>query len=229
MVSPVDDLAVWADPSAYSCRVRQMSVDLLDRFAVRELVENWFVYRDNRDWEKFLTVWHDDGVMMTTWGGRTSAQGFAEAAQRGYDRGDRMLHECGPTAVELSGDRAIAQTKLRIMQRGSVEGVVCDVDCIGRVYDFVERREDRWGIVVRQPIYERDFIRPVDPSASIALEPDRLAALPDGYARLGYLQASLGYAIKPDMPTSCGPQLEALLTAGAAWLAGGDLGWPPPP
>ena len=47
--------------------------------------------------------------------------GFAEAAQRGYERGDRMLHECGPTAVELRGEKAIAQSKLQIMQRGPVD------------------------------------------------------------------------------------------------------------
>jgi len=204
-----------------------MSDELIHRLAIRELTESWFVYRDNRDWEKFLAVWHEDGVMMTTWGGQTTPRGFADAAQRGYDRGDRMLHECGPTTVELRGDRAISESKLRIMQRGLLDGVLCDVDCIGRVYDFVERRSGQWGIVLRQPIYERDFIRPVDPSESVALDPDRLAALPDGYARLGYLQAGLGYTIKSDMPTSSGPELEALLAAGEAWLAGGALAWPP--
>jgi hypothetical protein len=199
--------------------------ELLDRLAIRELVENWFIHRDNRDWEKFLTVWHDDGVMMTTWGGRTSPQGFADAAQAGYDRGDRMLHGCGPTNVELAGDRAIAQGKLRIMQRGPVEGVLCDVTCIGRVYDFYEKREGRWGLVLRQPIYERDFITPVDPAHTVTLDADRLAALPDGYARLGYLQAGLGYEIKPDMPTASGPELEALLEQGRTWLTGGALTW----
>lgn len=162
-----------------------MNDELLRRLAVREVVENWFVYRDNRDWEKFLTVWHADGVMMTTWGGQTMPQGFADAAQRGYDQGDRMLRECGPTAVEIRGERAIAQAKLRIMQRGPVEGVECDVDCIGRVYDFVERRAGRWGIVLRQPIYERDFIRPVDPAQTARLDAEKLAALADGCARLG--------------------------------------------
>lgn len=199
--------------------------ELLDRLAVRELTEDWFIHRDNRDWDKFLTVWHEDGVMMTTWGGRTSPRGFAEAAQRGYDRGERMLHACGPTNVELAGDRAIAQSKLRIMQRGLVEGVECDVTCIGRVYDFHERREGRWGLVLRQPIYERDFITPVDPAQTVTLDPDKLGRLPDGYARLGYLQADLGYKIKPDMPTAAGPELEALLAQGRAWLAGEPLTW----
>ena len=204
-----------------------MTNELLDRLAVAEVTENWFVYRDNRDWEMFLTVWHEDGVMMTTWGGQTTPQGFAEAAQRGYDNGDRMLHECGPTAVRLSGDRAISQSKLRIMQRGPVKEVLCDVTCIGRVYDFVERRAGRWGIVLRQPIYERDVIAPVDPAQSVELTSDELASLPDGYARLGYLQAGLGYTIKADMPTSSGPELATLLAAGEQWLAGGALDWPP--
>ncbi|MGH2893784.1 MAG: nuclear transport factor 2 family protein [Solirubrobacteraceae bacterium] len=199
--------------------------DLLDRLAIRELVENWFVHRDNRDWERFFEVWHDDGVMMTTWGGRTTPHGFAEAAQRGYDRGDRMLHACGPTNVELAGDRAIAQSKLRIMQRGLMEGVECDVTCIGRVYDFYERRGGRWGLVLRQPIYECDFIAPVDPADTVTLDPDKLARLPDGYARLGYLQAGLGYTIKPDMPTESGRELEALLAQGRSWLEGGELTW----
>ena len=29
--------------------------------AIRELVENWVVWRDAGDWERFRTVWHDDG------------------------------------------------------------------------------------------------------------------------------------------------------------------------
>ena len=43
---------------------------MLDRLAIRELVDNWSLYRDNRDWERFFTVWHEGGAMMTTWGGK---------------------------------------------------------------------------------------------------------------------------------------------------------------
>ena len=56
-------------------------------------------------------------------------------------------------------------SKLRIQQRGPVEGVACDVVCIGVNYDFMERRDGRWGLVLRQPVYERDFIDPVDPQS----------------------------------------------------------------
>ena len=205
--------------------VTSTAQDLLDRLAIRELADNWLTYRDNRDWEKFLTVWHDDGMMVTTWGGLTTPQGFAEAAQRGYERGDRMLHSNGGTTVELAGDRAIGSTKMRIMQRGPVEGVECDVTCIGRNFDFFERRDERWGMVLRQPIYERDFLVPTDPSQAPRLDPEKLALYPDGYARLAYLQAGLGYEIKRDMPTAEGPELEALLDQARRWLAGDELTW----
>jgi hypothetical protein len=199
--------------------------ELLDRLAIRELADNWLTYRDNRDWEKFLQVWHEDGVMMTTWGGKTSPQGFADAADAGYARGDRMLHSNGGTTVELAGDRAIGQTKMRIMQRGPVDGVLCDVTCIGRNFDFYEKRDGRWGLVLRQPIYERDFIVPVNPDETVTLDPEIMARRPEGYQRLAYLQEGLGYTIKPDMPTESGPELEALLAQAKTWLEGGELTW----
>jgi hypothetical protein len=199
--------------------------ELLDRLAVRELADNWALWRDAREWDKWLTVWHDDGVMMTTWGGRTTPQQFADKAEAGYSRGDRMLHSNGGTTVELAGDRALSQTKLRIMQRGAVEGVQCEVTCIGRNYDFCERRGGRWGMVLRQPIYERDMIAPVDPAQRVTLDERKLASFPEGYARLAYLQAELGYTIKPDMPRLEGPELAALYEQGQAWLAGEELTW----
>ena len=32
-----------------------------DRLAIREVVENWVLWRDSADWERFETVWHPDG------------------------------------------------------------------------------------------------------------------------------------------------------------------------
>lgn len=200
---------------------------LLDRLAIRELVEGWLVHRDAQDWEKFLGVWHDGGFTMTTWGGKASPQDFVKAASKGYAQGDRMLHSAGGMAADVNGNRAISQSKFRIMQRGPVNGVLCDVTCIGRNYDFFEKRDGRWGLVVRQPIYERDGIVPVDPNETVRLDPDELARFPEGYARLALLQEGLGYTIKPDMPVLEGAEVEALRAAGAKWLAGEELAWPP--
>ena len=44
-----------------------MDQDLLDRLELRQLIDNWAIWRDAGMWEKFRTVWHDDGRMMATW------------------------------------------------------------------------------------------------------------------------------------------------------------------
>ena len=38
-----------------------------DRRAIRDLLENWVVWRDAGHWERFRGVWHSDGRMMATW------------------------------------------------------------------------------------------------------------------------------------------------------------------
>ena len=37
-----------------------------DKLTIRELVENWAVWRDARLWDRFRTVWHPEGRMMAT-------------------------------------------------------------------------------------------------------------------------------------------------------------------
>jgi hypothetical protein len=112
---------------------------------------------------------------------------------------------------------------MTISQRGLVQGVLCDVVCTGRFYDFLEKRSRRWGLVLRQPIYEKDRIDPVDPAAKLELDQAALAALPAGYRHLAYIQIGIGYKVKMDMPQLTGPEVDALYARGVAWLAGGGL------
>jgi hypothetical protein len=190
--------------------------------AVRRLVENWVVWRDAGDWARFRTVWHDDGRMMATWF-QGSCDDFIRVSREGFERGVRILHFLGGTSVELADGRAVSQTKMTITQRAPVEGVECDVVCTGRFYDFLEQRGGRWGLVLRQPIYEQDRIDPVDPAAGLLLDATLLHSFPVGYRHLAYLQTGLGFSVKRDMPGLTGPEVEALYASGAAWLAGEAL------
>jgi hypothetical protein len=190
-----------------------------DRFAIRELIENWAVWRDAGDWDRFATVWHDDGWMSATWF-QGSAADFIRVTREGWDKGVSILHFLGGTSIDLAGGRAIAQTKMTISQRGQVYGVDCDVVCTGRFFDFLEKRKEKWGLVRRQPIYEKDRIDPVSPSAALKLEETRLAQFPQGYRHLAYIQEEIGYRVKRDMPGLRGPEVEALYAQGRDWLAG---------
>ena len=196
-----------------------------DRQRIRELVENWVVWRDAGDWEAFATVWHEDGFMMATWF-QGPAREFIRVSREGFERGVSILHFLGGHTAEVAGDRAIAQTKMTISQRADVHGVPCDVVCTGRFYDFLERRDGRWGIVLRQPIYEKDRLDPIEPSATVTLDPELLGRFPAGYRHLAYVQSGLGYKVKPDMPGLAGEQVQRLYRRGAGWLAGAALGDP---
>ena len=190
---------------------------LLEKQRIREVVENWVVLRDSGQWEKFKSVWHSDGVMMATWF-QGHYEEFIKVSIEGWNKGVSILHFLGGCSVDLNGDRAIAQTKMTITQRGPVDGVVCDVVCTGRFYDFMEKREGRWGVVLRQPIYEKDRLNPLDPAANLQLDQELLNRFPEGYRHLAYIQTKLGFTVKPDMPQLKGPAVEALYQRGQDWL-----------
>jgi hypothetical protein len=190
-----------------------------DKLAIIETVQNWALWRDAGDWERFGTVWHDDGWMTATWF-QGPAQKFIEVSRAGFERGVSILHFLGGSSVDLAGARAIAQTKMTINQRAQVDGVLVDVVCTGRFFDFFDKRAGRWAIVRRQPIYEKDRLDPVDPSANLKLDPALLNRFPEGYRHLAYLQTKNGFAIKLDLPQLKGPVVERLYAHGRAWLQG---------
>jgi hypothetical protein len=194
--------------------------DIADRAEIRDLIENWVLWRDARQWDRFRTLWHADGRMWATWFQGTFEE-FIKVSQEGWERGARISHMLGGSTIDIKGGRAVAQTKIAITQRAEVEGVLCDVTCTGRAYDLLAKRDSRWGIVLRRHIYEKDRIDPVDPAATLKLDRDLLVQFPQGYRHLAYLQSKLGYKIRLDLPGLDGPELEALYAQGAAWLAGG--------
>jgi hypothetical protein len=203
-----------------------------EEFRIRRVIETWAIARDSGDWAAFASVWHDDGWMTATWFQGPAAE-FVRVSQAGFEAGVNILHFLGGTISTLSantgsantgaGDRAVAQTKMQIMQRAEVHGVTADVTCTGRFYDFLARRDGRWGIVRRQPIYEKDRLDPVDPAAKLALDAELLQRFPEGYRHLAYLQSRIGYKVKTDMPAIEGPELDQLYARGARWLTGEKL------
>jgi hypothetical protein len=193
-----------------------------DCAAIRDLIERWVIWRDAGDWERFRTLWHDDGVMSATWT-LSPVDEFIAASRKAMEAGMSAIHFLGGQAIDVTGDRAVAQTKMTISLRGPLEGVVCDIVCTGRFYDFLERRAERWGLVFRQPIYEKDRADAVDPGQRPVLDRELLARFPEGYRHLAYFQSRLGLTVATDLPGARGDALQRLLERGAAWLAGTNV------
>ena len=196
--------------------------DQADRFEIRSVIEDWVVFRDAMMFDDLLSLWHDDGRMMTTWSQVTAAE-FVARSRAAVANGVVVHHLLGGCHIDVAGDRAVAQTKTTITQRAPIDGILCDATCVTRFYDLFERRGGAWKIVLRHPIYERDRLETVTPGPVPALDPELLASFPDGYRHLGYLQATLGLTVKRDMPGLTGPEVEALYAQGAAWLRGEPL------
>ena len=109
---------------------------------------------------------------------------------------------------------------MTITQRVDVHHTLCDVVCTGRFYDFFARRDGRWGMVLRQPIYEIDRMTPASPVPMPPLDAELLSRFPEGYRHLAYVQTLVGYEVKRNMPGLDGPELERLYEQGADWLRG---------
>ena len=193
-----------------------------DRVAIRDLIERWVIWRDAGDWERFRTLWHDDGRMSATWT-QSPVDQFIASSRKAMAAGMSAMHFLGGQTIDLAGDRAVSQVKMTISVRGQLEGVACDIVSSGRFYDFLERRSERWGLVFRQPIYEKDRADPIDSSARLSLDRTLLESFPEGYRHLAYFQTKLGFAVKTDLPGATGATLDALYARGAAWLAGTNV------
>lgn len=194
---------------------------LLDRLAIRELLENWVLWRDAGQWDRFATVWHAGGRMNASWF-QSDATDFIAGCRKAFDAGMVGMHSLGGSTIEVRGSRAVAYTKMQITQRAPLNGVSVDVICDGRFADALERRDGRWGMVWRQPIYELDRLIVLDPAATLALDADLLQSFPQGYRHLGYLQTQLGFDVSRTLPGTRGLEVEALYSRLEGWLEGAD-------
>lgn len=192
------------------------------KVAIREVIENWAIWRDSGDFENLATCYHDDGRMVATWFAGPAAQ-FIAGCKTGFEKGAIVQHFLGGISITLKGARAIAQTKMMILSRSTLEDMPCDTTCVGRFYDFFEERGGRWAIVLRQPIYEKDRFDMLDPSHQPKLDPQLLARFPVGYRFMGYAQTKEGRTVNPSLPGLHGAEVLSLYDDGEAWLAGKNL------
>ena len=109
---------------------------------------------------------------------------------------------------------------MTISQRAKVDDVLCDVVCTGRFYDFFEKR-GRWGLVLRQPIYEKDRLDPLDPSAKLDSTRPCWRAFPKATATSPICRRASATRSSRDMPGLDGPEVDGAVREGRAVAEGG--------
>ena len=194
-----------------------MDTEFYERLILREIIENWAIWRDTANWKEFRSLWHDDGVMSATMF-QGPVNDFIKQAQESHEKGIRAQHVLGGSSINVVHNRATAQTRATIGQRAKIHKVICDVICTIQFVDLFEKRDEKWGLVFRQGVYEKDRLDPVDTSKTVILDKNILAKFPEGYCHLAYLQTNAGLDVKTDMPGSSGPEFEALIYKMKNWI-----------
>ena len=188
-----------------------------DRLEITQAVAHWALWRDTGRWERLRGLYTDDAIQHTTWFVGPAREFIERVASRPLGGSQHFVGAC---AVELNGDRAIAETRLVLLVRGTLQGAEVDVTCYARSYDRFVRAAGAWRMQRREMIYERDRLDPVDPAARLVLDQAALARYPAGYRHLAFLQAAGGARITPDLPVPGSEQLMRLYAEGENWLRG---------
>ena len=199
-----------------------MTEELLDKLAIRELLENWAVWRDAGYWERSAPVWHDDGFMMATWFQGTADE-FISMSRAGFERGVNILHFLGGCSIDLAGNRAVSQMKMTISQRAPVHDVMVDVLVHRPVSRLPRKAQRQMGFGPAARVLQKDRMDPVDPAQTVKLDPAVLGRFPVGYRNLAHLQSGLGFNVKLDLPGLAGPANDKLYAFGKTWLEGGSI------
>lgn len=193
--------------------------EVMDKLAIREVIESWAIWRDSGDFDRLRTCFHDDGRMTATWFSG-SADDFVARAKAGFAKGSMSSHVLGAISIDVADKRAVAQTRMTITSRDIVGGALYDFTCQGRFYDLFEKRQGRWAIADRRLTYEKDRADPVFPGEVHVFDKALLDSFPDGYRFLAYAQTKRGLDVTRTLPGLRGPEVEALYARGKAWLAG---------
>ncbi|MBL0421552.1 nuclear transport factor 2 family protein [Ramlibacter sp. AW1] len=192
--------------------------ELLDRAAITRVVQDWGLARDAGRWSQLRACFTADATMHTTWFVGSAAE-FVERSIQAALAGVRSQHFIGAATITLRGNKAVVETRMILMLRAMLAGEEVDATCWGRFHDRFVRDAGVWRIKQRVPVYEKDRLDPVNPAATLHLDPDLLARNPVGYRHLAYLQSQVGAAITPGLPTPDSTALVHLEAASAAWLA----------
>ena len=196
--------------------------ELLDQFRIAQLAQNWGNWRDTGKWDELRNCYTPDATMVTSWY-KGSASGFLEASEQGRakqprDRGG--LHIIGGTTSEVTGNRATCETRITLLLRSVVHGKLVDITVYGRFIDCLLKTDGRWRIQAREPVYDKDNLRTVDPGDTLTLDATELAKYPYGFRHLAYVQASDGLNITLSIPDPYSKEEQAIYARGKAWLGG---------
>lgn len=185
--------------------------ELLDKNAVRELIEFERFCRDNALWDEMRRCFMPGATVTVSWyqGG---AAGFIDASRR---MESPAPHKLNNTLVWLNEKKAVAVTMASIQIRKTINKVPCDMVSYVRFLYKTQKVDSEWFVESMDCIYEKDCLVPVLPGGFTSGSP----VVRKSYSTLAAVLGAEGYPIAGDLPGDDLPEtVHALLREAEGWL-----------
>jgi hypothetical protein len=193
-----------------------------DKQACAEVIQAWGLYRDQGQWADLLSTFTPEGEIAVSWFRGRFPDFVERCKQNAAAKTSQAKHLLWPSLVQVTGDRAVAETNVAILVRQSIGGVLVDLTSYARFLDRLERRA-RWLIVERATIYEQDRLDPVQPSEAFVamMKAADVGKYPAAYRYMAYRVVAAGRALAEPVLSDGASETDALYARYNAWLMDG--------
>lgn len=194
----------------------------MDREELFDLVRRERFARDQRRFDVMRECFHADAYVRTSWYEGRGGEAYVEATREFMGKVGNGKHWVFPAFARFAGDRATVESPAMIFSRTRLDGVEVDFHVFCRFFSRAVRVEGNWKLMSFEVLFERDVMKPINPSQTLPVDWSRLETLRPSYKFLAWIQQSRGIVVNPDLLGDDRPEELATFHEGEdRWLAGG--------
>jgi hypothetical protein len=194
----------------------------VDREEIRDLVRRERFARDQQHFDVMRDCFWNEAHIRSSWFDGNAVD-YVESTRSRAGRYGNSKHWVFPGFLQIAGDRATVESPALIFNRIAMNGTEVDTQVWCRFFSRVLRRGDTWRLMSFEVLFERDLMRPVDPTLPLPIDWNVLGTYRPSYRFLTYVQESRGTRVNPDLYGDDRPDALAAFHAGEkGWLAGED-------
>jgi hypothetical protein len=132
-------------------------------------------------------------------------------------------HWVFPAFAQVAGDRATVESPAMIFNRARIENVEVDFFVFCRFYSRAVREDGVWKLLSFHVFFERDVMKPTNPSEVLPIDWNLLSTFRPAYKFLSYMQHTRGIKVNQDLLGDDRPEeLQVFHAAEERWLKGQD-------
>src|SRR5690606_24522997 len=193
---------------------------LMDREELFDLVRRERFARDQQRFDVMSACFHRDAHVRTSWYDGHGGDAYVEATRKWMGRTGNSKHWVFPAFAQIMGDRATVESPATIFNRTRLEGVEVDFFVFCRFYSRAVREDGIWTLMSFHVFFERDVLKPVNPSEVVPVDWDLVDTLRPTYKFLTYIQHARGIRVSQDLLGDDRPEeLKEFHEAEERWLA----------